>query len=63
MSNDFGDFNSIGSAGVEPNYKSIPTDARITRSWLHTTSPLPKMYYDLKEQDRRRAIIKLTNKQ
>ena len=63
MNEDFGDFDSIGSAGVKPHYKSVPTDARITRSWLHTTSPLPKMYYDLNEQDRRRAINKLTNKQ
>lgn len=56
---DFGDdFGDIGQlpvhSGVLPNYKSIPTNVRETRSFLWSNSNLPRMYYDLDVQEKRR---------
>lgn len=62
MADDFGDFQSFTGGqnqGILPSYKSVPTDVRTGRSFLLIQSALPRMYYDLKEQDRR-AKLKLT---
>ena len=56
---DFGDdFGDIGQlpvhSGVLPSYPTVPTDIRQTRSFLFSNNPLPRMYYDLYVQEKRR---------
>ena len=43
----------FSSSGITPNYKTVPTDIKTIRPFLFSNSSIPKMYYDLKEQDKR----------
>lgn len=43
----------FSSSGVTPNYQTLPTDIKNIRPFFFSGSSIPKMYYDLKEQDKR----------
>ena len=57
MMANFDDFSVSGAmGGVLPQYPTVPTDVRNTRSFLLTRSELPKFYYDLKAQSRHHSL-------